>query len=403
LERRLPWQRQLFRWGWKHLYRDSMYPKEPIWIPSELDTQRAFQEYVDNVQARQQRGEQLSADEQINVVGGQVSVRGVAGVMNINGILTKWIFDHNRDRHSFYVEESYVIPWMYPYLSPAGIIMKINHDPLPSPEQNPQVWGEIVERDKKYWNKLCEELKARPEFQRDTDAQKTFSKLRSAIGGLYQNRRLMGEAEYAYKQALELCRESPEGNFRLAQLYMELGQSDKAYEVLKELQKLDPLNEKVKGAVQQISNVNQSRQDILRLEAARASNPRDFGMLTQLAQAYARAGQTPRIDPLLQTYLAQTNLPADDILQTAQVYVNINQIDSSMKTLQLMMERYPQDARSYFAVAMVRAAQNNVDEALPMLAKAIQLAPNLRAQTITDPRFANLRNNPEFQKIVGPK
>ena len=402
LERRLPWQRALFRWGWKHLYRDSMYPKEPIWIPSDLDTQRAFQEYVDNVQARQARGEQLSSDEQLSVVGGQVSVRGVAGVMNINGILTKWIFDRNRDKHAFYVEESYVIPWMYPYLTPAGIIMKINHDPLPSPEQNPQLWGGIVERDKNYWNKLCAELNARPEFHRDTDAQKTFSKLRSAIGGLYANRRLMGEAEYAYKQALELCRESPEANFRLAQLYMELNRSEDALKVLKQLQELDPLNDKVKSAVQQISNVNQSRQDIGRLEAARTNNPRDFGLLAQVAQAYARAGQNQRIDPLLQSYLAQTNLPPDDVLQTAQIYVNVGQIDTAVKTLQLMMERFPQDARSYFAVALVRAAQNNPAEAMPLLAKAIRLAPSLGAQALSDPRFANLRDNPEFRQLVGP-
>jgi Tfp pilus assembly protein PilF len=400
LERRLPWQRALFRWGWKHLYRNTMYPKEPIWIPSEQDTQRAFQEYVDNVQARQARGEQLSGDEQLTVVGGQVSVRGVAGVMKINGILTRWIFDHNRDKHSFYIEESYVIDWMYPYLAPAGIIMKINHDPLPSPEQNPQLWGQIVTRDRNYWDKLCQELKSRPEFKRDTDAQKTFSKLRSAIGGLYANRRLMGEAEYAYKQALELCRESPEANFRLAQLYMELGRSGDALRVLQELQKLDPLNDKVKSAVQQISNVNQSRQEIGRLEVARAGHPGDFGLLSQLAQAYARAGLSQQIDPLLQGYLAQTNITADDVLQTAQMYVNIGQFGGATNTLLLMMKRFPEDARSFFAVALIRAAQGNPAEAVPMLAKAVQLAPALRAQAMTDPRFANLRDNPEFQRLM---
>ncbi len=403
LERRLPWQRALFRWGWTHLYRNTMYPKEPIWIPSEQDTQRAFQEYVNDVQARQARGEQLSGDEQISVVGGQVSVRGVAGVMNINGILTKWIFEHNRDKHAFYVEESYVITWMYPYLTPFGIIMKINHDPLPGPEQNPQLWVEIVNRDKAYWNKLCSDFAARPEFRRDTDAQKTFSKLRSAIGGVYANRRLMGEAEYAYKQALQLCPESPEGNFRLAQLYIELGRPGDALATLESLQKLDPLNDKVRGAVHQVSGVQQSRQAAVQLEAARVNNPRDFGLLTQLAQAYARAGQNQRIGPLLQSYLAQTNLPGDDVLQTAQLYMNLGQVDAAASTLQLMMQRLPQDARSYFAFALIRAAQNNPAEAVPMLEKAIQLAPNLRAQALNDQRLANLRDNPEFRRLVNPQ
>jgi tetratricopeptide (TPR) repeat protein len=403
LERRLPWQRKLFRWGWTHLHRDTMYPKEPIWIPSEQDTQRAFQEYVQDVQARQARGEQLSSDEQVSVVGGAVSVRGVAGVMNINGILTKWIFDHSKDKHSFYVEESYVIPWMYPYLVPSGIIMKINRDPLPGPDQNPQLWTEIVNRDKAYWNKLCEEFDARPEFRRDSDAQKTFSKLRSAIGGVYANRRMVVEAEYAFKQALQLCPESPEANFRLAQLYMELGRPDDALATLQALQKLDPLNSKITQAIQQIVNMKQSRQDVTQLEAAHANNPRDFGVMGQLAQAYARAGRGDRIPPLLQNYLAQTNLPADDILQAAQIYLNIGQVEPATSTLQFMMQQFPQDARSYFAFGMVRAAQNNAAEALPMLEKAIQLAPQLRAQLLNDQRFANLRGNPQFQKLVNPQ
>ena len=83
--------------------------------------------------------------------------------------------------------------------------------------------------------------------------------------------------------------------------------------------------------------------------------------------------------------------------------MNLNQIDGSIRTLQLMMQRFPQDARSYFAVALIRAAQSNVTEAIPMLAKAIELAPNLRAQALTDQRLANLRDNPEFQRLVNPQ
>jgi tetratricopeptide (TPR) repeat protein len=410
LLRRLPWQQWLFRWGWHHLHRDTMYPKEPIWIPSEQDTQRAFQEYVNQVQERKARGEQLSADEQVTMDSGQVQVRGVAGVMRINGILTKWIFDHSKDKHSFYVEESYVIDWMYPYLTPAGIIMKINRDPLPSPEKNMPLWTGIVDRDKAYWNKLCAEFEARPEFRLmrgnvmvrgDTDAQKTFSKLRSAIGGVYANRRLVVEAEYAYKQALQLCPESPEANFRLAQLYMELGRPDDALATLRALQKLDPLNEKIQTAVQQIIGLKQSRQDVSQLETARAGNPRDFGLLNQLAQAYSRAGQNDRIPPLLQSYLAQTNVSPDDVLQTAQVYMNVGRIDDALATLRLMMQRFPQDARAYFAFALVRTAQNNAAEAIPMLEKAIELAPPLRKQAAEDQRFSNLRTNPAFQKLIG--
>ena len=51
--------------------------------------------------------------------------------MNINGLLTKVIFDHN-PKNEFFVEESFPLDWMYPHLTPFGIIMKINRQPLPA-------------------------------------------------------------------------------------------------------------------------------------------------------------------------------------------------------------------------------------------------------------------------------
>lgn len=49
--------------------------------------------------------------------------------MQINATLSRNIFDNNKATHDFYVEESYVIPWMYDYLTPHGMIMKLNREP----------------------------------------------------------------------------------------------------------------------------------------------------------------------------------------------------------------------------------------------------------------------------------
>ena len=71
-------------------------------------------------------GEDVKMDQD----SGRVQVAGQVAVMAINGLLTKVIFDQN-PKNDFYVEESFPLDWMYPHLTPYGIIMKINRNPLP--------------------------------------------------------------------------------------------------------------------------------------------------------------------------------------------------------------------------------------------------------------------------------
>jgi hypothetical protein len=50
-------------------------------------------------------------------------------VMEINALLVRIIFDKNQG-HEFYIEESYPLDWMYPYLSPHGLIFQLKSKPL---------------------------------------------------------------------------------------------------------------------------------------------------------------------------------------------------------------------------------------------------------------------------------
>ena len=63
---------------------------DQIWIPTPRDTNQAFQKYVQDVQSgRIQAGADLTE-------GGRVQVQGVAGVMKINALLCKQLFDNNQ-------------------------------------------------------------------------------------------------------------------------------------------------------------------------------------------------------------------------------------------------------------------------------------------------------------------
>src|ERR1039458_840846 len=91
-------------------------------------------------------GENVSVDPNM-----KMQVSGQVAVMMINGLLCKVIFDHNPN-NEFFIEESFPLPWMYPYEKPFGIIMKINRNPLP------ELPDEVFKRDHAFWSKFSDRL-----------------------------------------------------------------------------------------------------------------------------------------------------------------------------------------------------------------------------------------------------
>jgi outer membrane murein-binding lipoprotein Lpp len=227
-------------------YLRAMYGGK-IYIPTPEDSQRCFQDYVEDVQQRLKQGK-LMPGEDVHVVDGKPQVRGQVAVMNINGLLVKTIFDKTPDRE-FYIEESFPLDWMYPYLEPHGLILKLNRQPLAGLSE------EMVSRDHEYWARYVTPMiggwlhddtpvgevaafvqktfgkqdfagfTGDPRFIQNAYAHRMFSKLRSSIAGLYawrvehpvdaaEKQRMIHEADFAFRQAWALCPYSPEAVFR---------------------------------------------------------------------------------------------------------------------------------------------------------------------------------------------
>ncbi|MGH7952186.1 MAG: M56 family metallopeptidase, partial [Limisphaerales bacterium] len=218
-------------------YLRSMYGEE-IYIPTKADSQKCFEDYVADIQKRSAAHE-LKPGEHIKEDQGRVQISGQVAVMQINGLLVKTIFDQNTNR-DFYVEESWPLDWMYPYLEPHGLIMKINRQPLS------ELSDEIVQRDHDYWTKTIQPMigdwlnedtsvqeitdfakkvflqhdfngfTGDPQFVQNEYSCKMFSKERDSIADLYvwrmnhaatfdEKERMALEADFAFRQALALC------------------------------------------------------------------------------------------------------------------------------------------------------------------------------------------------------
>ncbi len=262
-----------------------------IYVPSGTDAENVFSKYLQDVQRRFQHDmefpkerSQMDPDEHYTNIQGRVQVGGTVAVMKINGLLAKIIFDRNPDRQ-FYIEQSFALDWMHPYLEPHGLIMKINRDPLPTLPQ------ETMDKDHAFWSdfsrraignwitydttvkEVCDWAEAvyvrhdlshftgDPRFIRDIDTQKVFGKSRSSIAeSIYHWRsrpensrsaterpRLDREAEFAFKQAFAYCPSSPDTLFNFVNFLVSSSPSriDDAISILQTCHDLDPGNEQV--------------------------------------------------------------------------------------------------------------------------------------------------------------
>ncbi len=361
-----------------------------IWIPSQQDSNFAFQKYVEDVQAGR-----IPAGADVQFENGRVSVQGVQGVMMINGILCRMIFEANKNTHAFYVEESYVIPWMYPYLEPHGLIMKINSEPLPSLTQ------EMIGNDHKFWDWYTKRLLANPKFLRDVVARKTFSKLRGALAGIYAFRRNYPEAEYAFKQAIDLYPLSPEANFRLADIYMQQRRFSDARVLIQDFLKEDKDNTKVADFLKQIQETEKTDARRIELESVFSQGKGDLNNALELAETYRRLNLEGPFQGLTMNILNDTNIPANVYLNIAKMYADMKRIDLLETALQKYLAREPSNARVWVDYAAIQVARQQNPQAIDALKKAIETGGEpVRDVVRKDRRFDALRESPEFKAIV---
>jgi predicted Zn-dependent protease len=225
--------------------------------------------------------------------------------MEINGILTKMMHEHDRLRHAFYVEESYVIPWMYPYLSPHGLIMKINRDPTPYS-------AKTAAKDADFWDWYVRRLLDDPMYRRDFAGQKSFSKLRTAIAGLYIKQGRYREGAQAFREACMLYPASPEATFRYSQeCLLPFRKWDIVTDLMDYTDRIDPNNKRTRGLRGYVERLRTLTGETERLEAKRRAGALADRETVMLANCYFELGRVHEAGGLLRGVAGTLSDPAE--------------------------------------------------------------------------------------------
>jgi hypothetical protein len=425
----------------------GVYPDTEISMPSPEDSQECFNDYLSDAQRRLQHDNQfpneprqIKAGEDVHLdsEAGRVSVSGQVAVMSINGLLTKVIFDKNPG-HEFYVEESFPLDWMYPYLTPFGVIMKINRQPVP------EITQDVIDKDHAFWSRfsqrtignwitydtsikdICgwaENVYLRHDFAgftgdrsfvRDDDAQKAFSKLRSSISAsIYQwrshnshspaeNARVTKEAEFGLKQAFAYCPYSPEAVFHLMDLLLNSGRVDDALLVLNTCHTLDPYNDQINDWIERLNTAKNSPNAV-----ADQVNQ----MFAQIQRA-VDAKQTSVAASMLDKLLKAPGLDPNSMMRVAGIYLSLGDFAKSEEAIRRLIQMIPDSSEPWYNLAVVQAHVGKTAEAVASLTKSLELNQaelkqnpkmvNLRQHLYENPNFEALRKTPEFKAALPDK
>ncbi|MCL5098620.1 MAG: DUF2723 domain-containing protein [Candidatus Omnitrophica bacterium] len=436
--------------------REGVYPPKEIHTPSPEESKACFDEYIKDAQKRL-AANQLDPGENVQIVGDRVQVAGQVSVMQINGLLTKVIFDQN-PTNEFYVEESFPLKWMYPHLEPFGIIMKIDRKPLP------EITDAMVKKDHDFWCNYSKRLIGNwitydtpikdicaftervyrrmdfrnftgdPKFVRDNDAQKAFSKLRSAIGGLYawrvnnakpgspEQQRMFKEADFAFRQAFAFCPYSPEAVFRYVNLLASVQRFDDALMVAETCQKFDPENDSVNSLVKQLIQikqghpaVSQAQSQISELIQQYETNPGNVQVGLKLASALFQLQQTNQAMAILDHLIAmlQPQYQADPAnaqvaFQLASAYSQRQKPDQAEAVINQLVSRLeplyqasPTNAPLALHLVSAYLQRQEVNRALPILNQLIA-APNVDSTTLLSAAqaYAQLGNVAKLEETL---
>jgi hypothetical protein len=355
------------------LGRGTTYPEKPLIFPTEQEIEATVQKEME-----------------------ESAKNGTFDPSLPHSVVTRLIWEKNRDAHAFFVEESFPLEWSYDHAEPHGLIYQIHREPLK------EIPEESVQKDFAFWEDYIQKLKANPEYAKDYDAQRSFSKLRATTGNLYQHRKREADAEKAYRQALALWQGNGESLNALSVMLWERGDYDGVLDLLKTALAQDTNN----LALWQLLFIAEKRKElqgqIAESVAALEKQPGGRAEAEKLLELYAAAGQTNKLAEVLkQTIPLLKDDP--DFLRTAAAYgegVAFWEIELAAAEALALAE--PDAAENHLLLARAALHNDKKAEALQAARTAVEKGGlPMREALEKSPVFEELRDEAEFKSLIG--
>jgi tetratricopeptide (TPR) repeat protein len=360
----------------KWLGREQQFPKQGLHLLNDSDYAQCLIEYTKTRQG-----------------GASLADMSVGDIFAVNGVVARKIFEDNKKTHTFYVEESLPIPWMYPYMVPAGLIMRLNPEPL---DKLPQ---EAIDQDRKFWDAYTARLLADPYLRDDVDAEKSFSKLRHSFGNMYRARGLYEEALYAYRQALQISPDNGETVGGYFDLLMTLGRFDEAERAVKKALELDPLNTIY---VKMVAQVREQREVELALNDVRkqlAASPNNFDLHVEEVNLLGRKHDIDGYVKSMEKLVQFRELTHEQFVQYVKTLAQASRLDTVIRLLQLRLKLDPKNEDLTYNLAAFHAMKGEAAQSLRYLSDTIAIGgPTYVTLMQKDARFHSLLTNSAYQK-----
>jgi tetratricopeptide (TPR) repeat protein len=364
--------------GWlEHwLGRDKQYPKDETIMPTEQE----LMEVVRNVS--------------MNLPPGANPQDPNVGILYHAGI-AQWIFEKNKDKREFFIEESFPMEWTYAYAVPHGLSYRLNQEALAT------LPPEVVADDFRFWNAYVDRLLGNPNFKEDFDAKRSFSKLRNSTGNIYRARRMWPEAERAYRQALQLHPNNMESLVAVSDILRAQKRWEEMEEVWNRAVEGDPNSRSVRKARERVTRLREVDREIDTLRRELAAAPQSPDIISSLLRLYMESGQ----GDLVRSQLEQSSRDFSDnpeFLKFAVEFCNSNgQWQAGLDFARKLSTTMTNDPGVWLALSRFEFANRKMTEFLDSARKAIQLGGGQAKMAIAnDPLYAMVRGTPEFQQLL---